>query len=128
MLLLCVIVRQARVLNASSPWLSMANSFGAVWEASQLPEPPLDIRITNSVGEKVCVCLCLCLVKVSVYDCYLLFGKHNRLFGWLLPVRPCCGCCFSADHLCSMQPYLLVVVIVAGQVHHLLHSAYDQAG
>ncbi|WIA07996.1 hypothetical protein OEZ85_007467 [Tetradesmus obliquus] len=46
---------QARVLNASSPWLSMANSFGAVWEASQLPEPPLDIRITNSVGEKVVI-------------------------------------------------------------------------
>jgi hypothetical protein len=31
----------------------MDNTFGAVWEASKLPEPPLDIRLTNSVGEKV---------------------------------------------------------------------------
>jgi hypothetical protein len=44
---------QARILNASSPWMAMDNTFGAVWEANNFPEPPLDLRVTNSVGEKV---------------------------------------------------------------------------
>ncbi|KAF6259123.1 hypothetical protein COO60DRAFT_1044380 [Scenedesmus sp. NREL 46B-D3] len=42
-------------LNTSSPWLALDNTYGAVWEASNFPEPPLDLRITNSVGEKVVI-------------------------------------------------------------------------
>jgi hypothetical protein len=44
---------QARTVNASSPWIAMDNTFGAVWEANNFPEPPLVLRVTNSVGEKV---------------------------------------------------------------------------
>lgn len=33
----------------------MDNTFGAVWEASRLPEPPMDIRIENSIMQTVVV-------------------------------------------------------------------------
>ena len=34
-------------------WRPMMNTFGANWELSQLPSPPLDIRITNVYGQQV---------------------------------------------------------------------------
>ena len=34
-------------------WQSAENLFGAAWEASVLPVPPLDIQVTNTKGEEV---------------------------------------------------------------------------
>jgi len=31
----------------------MLNTFGATWEASNLPAPPLDMRITNNEGQSI---------------------------------------------------------------------------
>ena len=32
-------------------WKSLTNTYGAKWEVSMLPEPPLDLRITGADGE-----------------------------------------------------------------------------
>lgn len=36
-------------------WQKMYNSFGANWELSGLPNPPIDLRITNTLGQKVII-------------------------------------------------------------------------
>ena len=33
----------------------MFNTFGANWELSGLPNPPIDLRITNTLGQKVII-------------------------------------------------------------------------
>ena len=33
------------------PWLAMNLSYGAAWAASNLPPPPLDMRITNALNQ-----------------------------------------------------------------------------
>eukprot|EP00803_Ostreobium_quekettii_P005677 evm.model.scf_1759.4 EVM.evm.TU.scf_1759.4 scf_1759:20146-24117(+) len=39
--------------NEAGGWRSADNTFGAAWEASLIPNPPLDIRITNTKGERL---------------------------------------------------------------------------
>ena len=34
-------------------WHNMANSYGAAWELSQMPPPPLDLRIVDANGNEV---------------------------------------------------------------------------
>lgn len=43
------------ILHVQSPdaWTPMQHSFGAAWEASNLPPPPLDLQATDSSGQQV---------------------------------------------------------------------------
>ena len=34
-------------------WMGMQNTYGAVWEASRLPPPPLDIILKDQTGQQV---------------------------------------------------------------------------
>ncbi|CAD7696153.1 unnamed protein product [Ostreobium quekettii] len=39
--------------NEVGGWFEADNTFGAAWEASVLPDPPLDLRLTNTEGEQL---------------------------------------------------------------------------
>ncbi|CAD7696154.1 unnamed protein product [Ostreobium quekettii] len=39
--------------TAVGGWFKAQNTFGAAWEASVLPDPPMDIRLTNAKGEQL---------------------------------------------------------------------------
>jgi hypothetical protein len=41
------------VVFQASEWRPMKNTYGAVFEASILPNPPFSIRITNTAGQQV---------------------------------------------------------------------------
>jgi hypothetical protein len=46
---------EARTLLCLQVWQKMYNTFGANWELSGLPNPPIDLRITNTLGQKVII-------------------------------------------------------------------------
>eukprot|EP00775_Hariotina_reticulata_P002237 gene2237-2549_t len=56
--LTAVELAKSATTSAAGPtrsWQQLQNTFGANWEASTLPTPPMDIRLTNSLQQKVIV-------------------------------------------------------------------------
>lgn len=42
-----------QVRSQNGQWVSMTNTFGAIWELSQAPTFPIDMRIVNDAGQEV---------------------------------------------------------------------------
>lgn len=50
----CLVSKQLKILlQVSSTWLPMRNTYGAIFELSNLPSLPIDIQITNTDGQTV---------------------------------------------------------------------------
>ncbi|KAK9841371.1 hypothetical protein WJX74_004628 [Apatococcus lobatus] len=39
--------------DSSTNFINMTNTYGAVWELSNLPQPPLDVQLTNTAGQSL---------------------------------------------------------------------------
>lgn len=58
MFLQCVSTKKSKILEAGPlgpNWMTMFNTFGANWELSRLPPPPLALRLTNTLGQQVII-------------------------------------------------------------------------
>jgi hypothetical protein len=51
-------IRLVQVKGADSGWESMVNVWGASWESTDQPKPPLDFRIQDDRGVEVGVVIC----------------------------------------------------------------------
>lgn len=49
-------IKTVQVKGPASSWQSMNNVWGASWEMTSVPKPPLDIRIQDDTGTEVASC------------------------------------------------------------------------
>lgn len=56
-------VELVQVTGRNSGWQNMRNTWGAVWEIPQQPQPPLDLRVQDSNGAEVDTLLKECREK-----------------------------------------------------------------
>ena len=62
--------------QGESGWEPLQRSYGAVWERSGLPDPPLDLRITNAAGQQV-VARCARTESATLNSFF--YGYHTLL-------------------------------------------------
>ncbi len=51
-------IKLVQVKGADSGWQSLNNVWGASWESTAVPKPPLDFRIQDDAGVEVTSPLC----------------------------------------------------------------------
>ena len=62
-------IKTVQVKGPNSSWQSMNNVWGASWEMTSVPQPPLDIRIQDDTGTEVQTVI----LPDLPYGCYCLW-------------------------------------------------------
>lgn len=55
-------IKLVQIKGPDTNWQSMNNVWGASWESTSIPDPPLDFRIQDDTGTEVCSALLLNLL------------------------------------------------------------------
>lgn len=70
-------IKTVQVRGPNTGWISLTNVWGASWEVSSVPQPPLDFRIQDDSGTDVSVIPFLSFISIATFTCCVNFAINK---------------------------------------------------